>query len=235
MDTREWIAEKVEESRGATYRTRPEGEQVLIVERTPTCGPAIVVCLERSGAEFTAADLDAVCAQIPEVDFVVGTRSSPIAHQTYHRADVLGIGLGSLGDLLFALRHADVASARTSERIFIENGLARHAGVEGFGRIAKRAYEVVLGAVAAGTRRVVITKEYELTAGEVHSLVAEHRTLAIDAIASSNPAATGFGPDAHDAARRAGVELYTWKAFLADLGSAVAQDEHRPPPHTGSR
>ncbi|MBW0271685.1 hypothetical protein ATM97_13080 [Nocardia sp. MH4] len=235
MGTREWIAEKVEESREATYKVHLRGEQVLVVERTHGLSPATVLCLERSPADFTAADLDAICTQVPEVDFVVGTRSSPIAHQTYHRADMLGIGIGSLGDLLFALRHEDVASARTKERVFVENGFAGHTGVESFGRIAKRAYEIVLRAADARTRRVVITKEPELSAEEVSGLVAEHRTLALDSIASSNPATRGFGPDARDTACSAGVALFTWKSLLADLAREAGVPGGTPRPQTESR
>lgn len=215
MSIRDWVRAKILEE--LAFDVDPDGRHGLTVRRgaLPT---ARVYCPEPSENDlFTPDDLEAARQEIPQVQFVVLVRRRA-AGDIYITADEVGIGIGGLSRLRNALaRHEHIGIYQTAEERFVKNRLDLNRHVNSFRRRGATVYEI-MRARNLSTVTIATSQRYELTADETYELLAQNRSVHLDALVTTNPNAVGFSIPTLDASRHAGIRLLTFSEFLNSLG-----------------
>lgn len=221
MTLRDWIGDRLHEDEHG----RPTGVAKVIAEgphslkaTREALPPAYIYCAEANGAQaFTPADLENAMGELPDVQFIVVTRARTVVGSTYTSADELGIAVGGLSALHFALRSLpDIGSYRSKNHEYVQQRLSTHRIIECWRRVGYDAYEIER---TGGLRNLVIITmtPYEVTQYEVYRLLEEHPDVDIDALVTTNPNCRGFSRATLEAVSHAGVEIMTLDDFMFSL------------------
>jgi hypothetical protein len=168
------------------------------------------------GKTFELADLDRACSNFDGVQFVVVVPRR-IAHAVYARAEDLRLCVDGFPQLISALLSEDnVSLYRSNEHHYVMRRLCRNRSVKSVRRIGSSAFEVKRFDLSTVT--IATIDRYELTADDIYTLVEEYADLGIQAIAITNPNASGISTDALKAGAQTGIRVILFQALLNTLG-----------------
>lgn len=212
---RDWVVRKLEPN----YSVDIIGAHGLVVTR-PGHPVANVFCAESNlQVPFGLDDLQQACSEVDPLDFVVIVNRL-VEPAVYGAADEIGLCVETFGELRKALEQEPyIAAYRSKEHKYFRQRVIRSPFVESIQRRGARAFEVRRN---NGLRSltVVTIPDYELTSDGVYQILEINQHVKVDAIASTNPNASGLSPDALQAGRQTGTRVLVFNQLLDLLGDS---------------
>jgi hypothetical protein len=193
------------------------GNHGLLVTR-PRLPNALVYCANVwKRGPFDLEDLDKALDELPDAQFVA-VFPKKITHPVYERADILGLCVDGVDELVSALRYYDdISDYEHKEQAYLLGRLEASKVVRSVRRRGFRAYEIERAGLPALT--TITIDRYELTADDVYRLLKDYSGLDVDAVTITNPNAGGISTDARRAGAQAGVRVLLLRDLLHSLDS----------------